>query len=144
MTRRFFAAFAVLVVTGFLAVAPALAQHPQLVVTLSQDFVVGEQVMPAGQYRIRRPLTNDARLFVIERTDASQAAMVVAVPHDSNEISKSTLLTFTRYGDELFLTGVAASGVRTSYRFTVSKRQEALAKAGLRGETVTLSLTASR
>jgi hypothetical protein len=145
MMHRSFASLVALALVGLAFLVTAPAQGRRVTVEVPHAFTVGSETLPAGEYTIRRASAADPRVFAVQCAETGRAAVVIATPERSAGAPEATVLTFARYGEEYFLTGVASAGERCAYRFDSSERQQqALARAGVKAETTTLYASTGR
>ena len=86
------------------AVVSASAQSPKTVVSsVPFEFVVGDVTLPAGEYRINRPLGN---ALSIQTANASAAAMRLSNEIQPRKDKQHARLVFHRYGERYFLAEV--------------------------------------
>jgi hypothetical protein len=86
-----------LITLASVAATSAKAQEPDLKANIPFDFMVGNTLMPAGEYTITSPFQE-----VLELRTAGHIATVVS--SESNVESKlGSELVFARYGDQYFL-----------------------------------------
>ena len=96
--------------TGMLALAllaatqTVRAQEPVLA-NIPFAFTAGKMTLPAGEYRVQKPANNSPALL-IQRTDASAAAIVMSIAVAANSRPTQTKLVFHRYGNQYFLSQV--------------------------------------
>lgn len=105
------------------AVVSANAQSAKAVVSnVPFEFVVGDVTLPAGEYRINRPLGN---ALSIQTADATAAAMRL-----SNEIrptkDKHARLVFHRYGKRYFLAEVWTGSDDIGRQLLKSRQERAI------------------
>ena len=123
MKKNFLKGFTMLTLIVAIALATAVvsahAQSSRLVVAnVPFEFTVGDQTMPAGEYRIRPALSKG---LSIQSADAKKTVMRLANDIEPNK--KPARLVFHRYGDRYFLAEVW-SGPDTIGRQVLKSRQE--------------------
>lgn len=126
MYQHFVTTTAKFVLATLIFAAPIFAQSPRLVINIDHEFTVGTVTFPAGKYTIARALPNHERLFLIESLDAKYRTTQFAVPQDSDTQSDANVFTFSRYGDEYFLTSIRTAGDERVFTFNVSARERDL------------------
>lgn len=145
MTHRLFNIAAAAALVALILTVPTFAQNTRLVITVNHDFTVGSQTLPAGKYTIRRATRNNTRIFVIENVDSRRATVHGAIPQSEDETSAENVVTFTRYGDEYFLTSVQTAGNSKVFKFNTSSREQTLlARTELQPELIEIRASRGR
>lgn len=107
------------------AVTDARAQSPvNLSVDVPFDFYVGDQLMPAGRYTVKRAVKDTNRTLVVAGENKDERAAAATAPAAGRE-SKQSALVFHRYGGEHFLRAAWTAGDAEGRAFTESKRERA-------------------
>lgn len=107
------------------AAGAAQAQSPaRLTVDVPFDFYVGDQLMPAGRYTVRRAVRDNDRTLVVAGEKEGDRAAGVTAPAAGRE-SKRGALVFHRYGGEYFLRSAWTEGGAEGREFRESKREGA-------------------
>ena len=105
MTKKLYSTFAMLSLLFMLAVTSVQAQSgDSLQANIRFDFQVGEKVLPAGEYTVRRMSHNT---LLIESADGSER-LIAQTWNKIDGIGKATRvkLVFNQYGDQYFLSQV--------------------------------------
>jgi hypothetical protein len=145
MTHRIFNIVATLSLVGLLFTGPSFAQDARIFLKFDHDFVVGTRTLPAGKYRIRHAMANDACVFVIENVESGHSSILRAVLDSEAGTPEDNIITFARYGDQYFLTNVCSAGDNRVFKFDSSAgKQEALARAGLKRELISVRASLGR
>ncbi len=115
------------VFAALMLLAPAVAQTVPFRVNVPFDFVVGDQRMPAGVYRVA--IVYDAELQVV-RTDRSSVANVLTthISGDPNRHPSASLL-FHRYGDRHYLAEVWTGNTEVGHQLFTSAAELEYARA---------------
>lgn len=113
---------------GFLlAVSAAQAQEPRVKANIPFDFVVGDRVLPAGEYVVDR--TGDSTPAIMIRSqEGSGASLALTFACTSSGPSKSTKLVFHALGGRYFLSQVWTEGYAQGRELRMSKSEIQLAK----------------
>src|SRR5262249_39242850 len=90
-----------------LAVSAAQAQEPRVKANIPFDFVVGDRVLPAGEYTVSQ-VTGEAIAILSE--DRKANALTVTSACASADSSKSTRLVFHALGGRYFLSQIWVAG----------------------------------
>jgi hypothetical protein len=101
------AAAAMLMIVG--SAPAALAGDTELVAHVPFAFVVGNSVLPAGDYTVSRE-SNDASVLAISSTDRKQFVNTLTIPTSSEESADQSALVFDKVGDQYFLARVMPAG----------------------------------
>jgi hypothetical protein len=121
------------VLLGTIALLSAIPATAQIDNAVTFDapfaFYAGNAKMPAGSYRVTQPdLTSP--LLLIETANGSHSAFVDFVPVDSPTVAPKTEVTFKKYGNADFLSGISLQGQGFGMQIQTSKAEENAAKAG--------------
>jgi hypothetical protein len=121
-------AIALLVVMVGIAIGVASAQSTvPLKFRTPFPFVVGDQLMPAGEYTMEVP-TAGATLAFRNNTDGNASAWVNNVPVEKLETEDSYRLVFHRYGDRHYLSEIWAPGFKIGRMIIQHPSELAVAK----------------
>lgn len=101
----------------------------QTVVNIPFSFTVGDKALPAGKYEIRRNRKDSDLVWVIQRKDGGQTAMLLTRPVQSSETAESAKFVFHQYDDLYFLSEFWTAGTNTGREIQVSDRERAFKKA---------------
>ena len=129
MKRQMFKGFSmVLLIVGvafFTAVVSAKGQSEgQVVADIPFAFVVGDKVMTAGQYSVRR-ITQSGEALLISETDTKDSIIRLTNLVESNSDNTRARLVFHRYGQNYFLAEVWNGG-ETGRMLLRSRRERAI------------------
>jgi hypothetical protein len=108
-------------------VGAAHAQEVRLRANIPFDFVVGNRVLPAGEYELGKALVG-ANVIAIRDEDQPSTTMVGSHPCALSEPSKTSKLVFHRMGGEYFLYQIWVEGRDTGSEFSKSKLEIQMAK----------------
>ena len=121
-------AIALLVVVLGIAVGVASAQSTEpLKFRTPFPFVVGDQLMPAGEYTMKVP-TVTGTLSFRGGADGDPNAYVNSISVEKLETEDSYRLVFHRYGDRHYLSEIWAPGFKTGRMIIQQPSELALAK----------------
>jgi hypothetical protein len=111
----------------FFAISGVQAQENGIKANVPFDFVVGNQVLPAGEYLVTaQGAANQA--ILIRSTDSKSAAMTIAFSCASASPSKDTKLVFHTLGGRYFLSQVWAQGYSQGRELRKSSAEIEMAK----------------
>ena len=113
-------------VTLFVLVAPALAQTGTLRATLPFAFNVGQQLMPAGEYRVVVD-SNSVRIAPMDGQGVDLGPSSYLSPGPSQDVSPK--LVFHRYGNHYFLAEVWTGDVNRGHKLMISSTEREYARA---------------
>ena len=113
-----------------LLAAAQLSGTQKIVVQVPFEFVVGNQVVPSGEWMVQKAST-DTSILVIRNNTGSVGMFSIASLQDTKEAAGNYSLVFHKYGNSYFLSGVRVRGSRTGYRIPQSK-----AEAEMRAQNV--------
>ena len=147
MTKKIYSTFAMLGLFLVLAVGSVQAQSGRgLEVNIRFDFQVGNKVLPAGEYTVRRLSQNS---MIVESADGSER-VVAQTPGAVDDAGKAATekLVFHQYGDKYFLAQVwlvrGADGreLATSRAEREASRAQSLASSGQKLKTIEVAASA--
>ena len=111
----------------FFVVSGVRAQENVVKANIPFDFVVGNQVLPAGEYLVTaQGSANEA--ILIRSTDSKSAAMTLTFGCASANPSKDTKLVFHTVGGRYFLSQVWAQGYSQGRELRKSSAEIEMAK----------------
>ena len=99
--------FTMLALIALLFVAGAKAQG-NVSASVPFDFVVGKQVMPAGNYLVSKLSSNSG--LSIRNTDQSDSRLLLARACQKSNPAEKTMLVFHRVGEQYFLSEIWVEG----------------------------------
>jgi len=111
-----------------LAVSAAQAQEPRVKANIPFDFVVGDRVMPAGEYIVVR--AGDASPAIQLRSAENGTTLALTFACASAGPSKDTKLVFHALAGRYFLSQVWTEGYAQGRELQMSKSESQLAKNG--------------
>lgn len=131
-------AIALLIIVVGLAVGVASAQFPEpLKFRTPFDFVVGDRLVPAGEYIVR--VVSGRMLLSITSTDGKVNAFIRSLPLQKTEAESRFRLIFHRYGVHYYISEIWTPGERTGRVMLQHPSELELAK-NVRPQHVTLYL----
>ncbi len=133
-----------IVFTLLLAVSAARAQTPALQAAIPFNFVVGNHVLPAGQYLLGNTRLASPRLVSARDLDEPITSLIGANNCYVNEAPKTSKLVFHRIGNEYFLYQLWIAGETTVVEFPMSKLEIQMAKNDARAEEVIVAALLTR
>lgn len=101
------------------------------------DFMVNNKIIPAGECAISGA-GMDGRVLLIRNADARKSALSLSSHEDSGKPAKDTVMVFTRYGNQYFLSSVRVEGSNVRYAFPASKAEAELRAQNLPAAQMTL------
>lgn len=126
-----FTVTALLALAGFLAAGSALAQTAHEVrVNVSFAFVVGDKVLPAGNYRIDQEASQlSANEILIQDIDHPRFAVLVRGSDGPWEVLPTSVaargrLVFDKYGDDRFLREVRGPVAAVNVDIPISRAEQ--------------------
>ena len=128
MTKKIYSTFAMLGLFLVLAVGSVQAQSGRsLEVNIRFDFQVGNKVLPAGQYTVRRLTQNS---MIVESADGSRSA-IAQTPGTVDDSGKKTTerLVFHQYGDQYFLAQIWLTRGADGRELATTKAEREASKA---------------
>ncbi|HXE89858.1 MAG TPA: hypothetical protein VNK82_02745 [Terriglobales bacterium] len=137
MTRNY-TILAVLLLMTVAATVTANAQNDRsITVNIPFDFVVENQKLPAGEYRIQ-PVHSDRSDRLLLRSGGSRTLTTVfTLPKRTLDPARESRLVFKRYGDRYFLSQIWVHGADVGRELLVGRaEQEAAKRHGSKNLTV--------
>src|SRR5689334_18894565 len=126
-------AISALVLTGLVASASAQSVATSTKIKVDFDFNVGNQQLPAGEYRIKT--LNDPqpqKLFLVQRLDGKGQAIVSSIPNQNRGKVQPGAVTFNKYGDQYFLGGVQLGDGSVNNEVTKSRTERNLLRMSVK------------
>jgi hypothetical protein len=105
-------------------------------------FQVGNQTLPAGEYRMQRLSADMRGIELIRQSDGHKTLMATTLPVEQKDGKLSPRLIFYRYGNEYFLNEIWADGAQ-GQRLHKSRREKELASTIGRTEVAVLAQAAA-
>lgn len=106
--------FKVLVLSSLFVVMAGLIVYaevePRVIANIPFAFIVGKKTLPAGDYTIDRPDSNDPNVLLIRNANNHVALFTNAESVQSRQMPNRSELVFNRIGDKYFLSKVWVSG----------------------------------
>ena len=124
-----------------LAVSAAQAQEARVKANIPFDFVVGDRVMPAGEYTVG-PTGSLGQAIAIRSSDSTSLALTSAC--SSSEPSKNTKLVFHALAGRYFLSQIWVQGYSQGRELRKSKSEVQLAKNRAAAEDIVLAANITR
>ena len=124
----------ILAVTLILISGAAMAQTlggSRIVAQVPFEFVVGNKIVPAGEWSVERQRDISSRTLTIRNSDLKLGVLSQAMMDETKDAAASYGLVFKCYGDRYFLSAIRLQGSKTTYRLPESK-----AEAELRAQNV--------
>jgi hypothetical protein len=119
--------------------ATAVLASSRLVVTLPFEFIVSDAVLPAGKYVFEVPASRGDKI-VIRSSDRRVTQSVPQESHPAGGRTPEDKMTFTRYGDQRFLSQIWIAGDKFVRQITKCSMEEKLIASGQEGTPVTIVL----
>ena len=91
------------------------------------QFVAGDRVLPAGEYRVT--VDSGLRRVEIRQAGADDGAFLMAIPALTKDAANASKLVFTEYGSVKLLQWVRIGGRAEGLELPASKAQREVAKA---------------
>ena len=128
---------------GFLlAISAVQAQEPRVKANIPFDFVVGDRVLPAGEYQVRE-MGASGQLIAILSEDRKASALLSTSACATSGPLKSSKLVFHAIGGRYFLSQVWTEGYDQGRQLRESKAEIELAKNGTTSKDLVLAANRS-
>ena len=125
-----------------LAVSAAQAQEPRVKANIPFDFVVGDRVLPAGEYQLSEMGASGQAIAILSE-DRKAKAVILTSACESSGPSKSSKLVFHAIGGRYFLSQVWTEGYSQGRQLWESKAEIELAKNGTTSKDLVLAANRS-
>jgi len=106
--------FKVLVLSSLFVVMAGLIVYaevePRVIANIPFAFIVGNKTLPAGDYTIDRPDSNDPNVLLIRNANNRIAIFTNAESVQAKQMPDKSELVFNRIGDKYFLSMVWVTG----------------------------------
>jgi hypothetical protein len=109
-----------------LAVSASQAQELRVKAQIPFDFVVGNKVLPAGEYMVLHAGAQQA--IMIRSNDSNDAVLSITLPCGSSATSDTTKVVFHNVAGRYFLSEIWAQGYAQGRQLPKSKMEVQLAK----------------
>jgi hypothetical protein len=107
MKKKLYSTFAMLSLLFMLSLVHAQAQSgPTLKVTIPFEFQIGSQVLPSGEYNVKRLTQNSVLIRSEDGQTKAIAVTTTTVEAGINEKAAGEKLVFRQYGNQYFLSQV--------------------------------------
>jgi hypothetical protein len=126
-----------------LAVSAAQGQEPRVKANIPFNFVVGDRVMPAGEYLVSQISTGSPAIAILSE-DRRANVLVITSACASSSPSKKTKLVFHALAGRYFLSQVWTEGYDQGRQLGMSKSEIELAKNGSTSEDFVLAANLTR
>lgn len=127
MKKQVLKIFSMLSLFVTLATASVYAQSDmKLKVNIPFEFSVRNQVLPAGEYTVRRVSQS---VLVIRSADSRATQIFSTMGTQSRKTPNESSLVFHRYGDEYFLSAIWTTGNDTGHELSKSPAERELIRA---------------
>jgi len=124
------------------AVSAAQAQEPRVKANIPFDFVVGDRVLPAGEYVVSQFGQSNAAISILKE-DRKAEVLILTSACTSSGPSKSGKLVFHAIGGRYFLSQVWTEGYDQGRQLRTSKAEIELAKNGTTSKDLVLAANRS-
>jgi len=132
------------VVAALLAFGSAAhAQEVNLRAKVPFNFVLADNVYPAGEYALQTVMANNTSLYIKSEAKAKPALLLTDLQTNSTP-AKHTELLFHRIGNTYFLYQVWVAGSEVGREFPRSKTETRMARNGAKAETLVIAAQISR
>ena len=110
-------------ILGAAFAAQAQTARP-LVVNVPFDFVVGKKTLPAGQYTVKRFISNNDKLLLVQSADGRTVQSIQTSEIEASAAADAAQLKFHRYGDKYFLFQIWTPGTQVGRELPKSQLEE--------------------
>jgi len=139
MKNRAFNILAMLAVAALLATPLVFAQVEHLTANIPFDFIVGNQTLPAGTYKVACS-PNGAPTVTLRGVDVKAVHIAITQATRSGKVPAEGKLIFNRYGDSNFLAQVWRPGIHQGNLLPASKTEREMAARVASGGTTEVAM----
>jgi len=126
MKRQILVAFSLLAL--LMVGSTAFAQSSKMTATVPFDFVVGNKLLPAGQY-VMTPLGMGSQALALQNVQSKEMATVLVNEIESLHPSSTGKLVFHEYAGEYFLREIWGAGNGRGRELPRTRHEQEMAKA---------------
>jgi hypothetical protein len=109
----------------------ARAEAPwSIVVDIPFEFIVSGKTLPAGKYRVHKPLPDSDCVLYISKDGSDEGASFTTNAALNLAAPNKAALIFHHYGSEHYLSEVWTGSNNIGYRLPISKAEQAAARIG--------------
>ena len=124
-----------------LAAVSVCAQSERSKVTnIPFSFVIGQEILPAGEYTFAPNKNDSHNVWLMERQDGAKRALFITMPMRSTETQEEAKLIFHKYGDHYFLSEIWMPGGNSGRKLRVSRAERELVKNAIERQTIVLPI----
>jgi hypothetical protein len=98
------------------------------VIKIPFNFVIGQKILPAGEYTIRPNRISSKTVWRVQGNDAHAGAFFLTVPVWARETQEKTKLVFHKYGNQYFLSQIWIPGDNSGRELSMPRLERELAK----------------
>jgi hypothetical protein len=103
--------------------------EPRIIANIPFAFIAGNKTLPAGEYTIDRPNTNEPDLLLIRGAEKRVALFLNAQNLEAGQTPNKTELVFNEIGDRYFLSQVWVAGEETGREIPKPRAERELEQA---------------
>jgi hypothetical protein len=137
-------AFKVLAMSGLLVLLVGgmiYAQaEPRIIANIPFAFIAANKTLPAGEYTIDRPNSNEPDTLLIRSADKHIAFFLNAENVEARQTPNRTELVFNEIGDQYFLSQVWMAGEDTGREIPKPRAERELEQAALKSPTQVITV----
>jgi hypothetical protein len=126
MKTKIFALATALLLSGLMS-GISYAEPPTLVTNIPFAFQVGNQTLPAGDYRVETEVTGAAKFQFLRHVDSNRVVILSTLPVESKAEGGDPMLIFHRYGQTYFLAQIW-NGTAEGRELPESRREKEMAR----------------
>jgi hypothetical protein len=106
--------------------------EPRIIANIPFAFIAGNKTLPAGEYTIDRPNSNEPDTLLIRSADKHIAFFLNAENVEARQTPNRTELVFNEIGDQYFLSQVWMAGEDTGREIPKPRAERELEQAALK------------
>jgi hypothetical protein len=109
-------------------------ESPYLKAHIPFDFIAGNRTLPAGDYLIKRGLSNSPDVLLIRGKENKEAMFLLVNETQAQVTPTESQLVFDRFGDSYFLSTIWLAGEDLGCEAPMPKAEHELELSGMRHE----------
>jgi hypothetical protein len=135
--KRFLEAFVAIAAVFFMAGMAKAQSAPafgRINANVPFEFYAGDTKFPAGSYVIQRLNESEPKILTISTADGRITALLLVHLQDLKQDSKTSEISFNKYGSRFFLSGVTVAGYSNGSMVDKSHFEDLVGKGEVAGE----------
>ena len=107
--------------------------------TIPFDFIVGQKILPAGEYTVRPNRKDSANVWLLQSRDGHASTLFTTMPVQASKTQEEAKLVFHKYGEQYFLSQIWTLGDATGRELMTRRLEREVAKNAAERQTIVLA-----